>query len=540
MRVLVEDSWQDGFHDYWRFPTEYRIAALAWANIERLADLYFVRSPSVRMVLNYVREVGPVDVLRKIRSRRQERARNEKYVSCGIGIVLEGPNRPDGGIDPGTPVGFVAPLHPACAERICLPPELLVELPIGERKGTSLPSGPSIPTEIHVPADGFPAEILYLPLPPSPLNGVGKLRGWSPYSGVSLDEPGDREAVEKLLSHVLRADWRPARHLDVSEDLKIEERHDASAENSDDRPSAVLFGYGNYAKTTILPNLNKEIRIQRIHEIDPVQIQKHAHRVSWDTSAYPRSDAPFDVCVVAGYHSLHAPIAVRALDRGASLILEKPIAVDHDQLGELVTAMERSSGQVFVAFQRRYSPFNRVAREDLRVEPPDPISYHCIVYEVPLPELHWYRWPSSGSRIISNGCHWIDHFLFLNGYPQVRNLDLFRAGRGTLNCALELENQAVFSMTLTAEGSDRLGVQDHVQLRANGVTVRIDNNSRYMAESSRRVIRKRSVRRGASYREMYRSIGRSIRAGMPGDSVMSVQRSGETVLQLEALLDGRS
>src|SRR5262249_57472786 len=75
-------------------------------------------------------------------------------------------------------------------------------------------------------------------------------------------------------------------------------------------------------------------------------------------------------------------------------------------------AMGGYKGKVFCCFHKRYSAFNALARKDLQMQLGEPISYHCIVYEVPLPPMHWYRWPSSRSRLITNGCHWIDHFHF--------------------------------------------------------------------------------------------------------------------------------
>ena len=83
---------------------------------------------------------------------------------------------------------------------------------------------------------------------------------------------------------------------------------------------------------------------------------------------------------------------------------------------------------------------------DLGVAPGEPVSYHCIVYEVPLPELHWYRWPSSRSRLISNGCHWTDHFLLLNGFAEPVAYDVVESSDGMVNVTVELANGAVFTM----------------------------------------------------------------------------------------------
>src|SRR5207302_6192153 len=102
-----------------------------------------------------------------------------------------------------------------------------------------------------------------------------------------------------------------------------------------------------------------------------------------------------------------------------------------EQLDKLLASMRKHDGKVFACFQRRYLPFNAFLRSDLDAPPGSPISYHATVFEVPLPRRHWYRWPNSASRLVSNGCHWIDHFLFLNGFRPVHRQEVFAARDGT-------------------------------------------------------------------------------------------------------------
>jgi predicted dehydrogenase len=512
VRILVDDAWRDGFLDYWRAPSEYRIAVVAWRVVEPVEDLYFVRPRSFRMVLNYVREIGPIASVRKIRSRLQERARNEKYVSCGLARIVEAPG--GGTLQVGRAVAFAAPQHPACAERLALPAGLLA--PVEDAALAGFASGEIRHLKAAAPVQTLP------------------LRGWSPHAAVPLAADAIARTVAELTTLAVQTDWSAARRLPAAADPAPQERAAEKARPPRrERPSAVLFGYGNYAKTTILPNVAGALDVRAIHEIDPTQIPLERGPAAWDSAPVLREREDCDVCLVAGYHATHAPLAIEALRRGAAVVVEKPLAVDRAQLDALLDAMQVSGGRLYACFQRRYSPLTALARKDLSVARGEPISYHCIVYEVPLPAAHWYRWPSSGSRILSNGCHWIDHFLFLNDFGDVVAHDVFVARDGTVMCALELENGAAFSMALTSVGSERVGVQDHVELRAGDVTVRIADNSRYRADSTQRTLRSRTVNRTRSYRDMYRDIARRVAAGEPGDSIASVRSSAGAVLALE-------
>jgi predicted dehydrogenase len=527
MRILVSGKWKGGFLDYWRAPEEYRIEVTHWQNLERLQELFFVRPRRPRLVLNYLREVGLRAVARKVRSRLGERRRNEKLLSWGVGRVIDGPVGVDGPRQ-GSWVAFLAPAHPACVERVVLPRALIAST---------------------TPRPSSGGNLVYRPLGTT-TRPSARVGGWQREAGSSMAGVDADADLHDLVATLDRDALPSATELRRGSEDRVAERTSRrgvfaarrlaalpASRRGRPRPSAVLFGYGNYAKTSILPNVKRSLDVRCVHEIDPTQMPRWSVvSNAWDTAPHPRVEESYDVYLVAGYHASHAPIAVEALDRGASAVVEKPVAMDQGQLASLLAAMENSAGEVFCCYQRRYSWLTELGQRDLGLSVGEPISYHCIVYEVPLPALHWYRWPSSGSRLLSNGCHWVDHFLYLNSFAAVRAVELAVAGDSTINCSLELENGAVFTMVLTDVGSGRIGVQDHVELRARDKTVRIVNDSRYVAEDANRVLRRTAHNKTRSYEVMYSEIARKLAAGEKGDSPESVRVSAGAALALEQRL----
>jgi predicted dehydrogenase len=364
------------------------------------------------------------------------------------------------------------------------------------------------------------------------------LAGWSSFAGRTLDLPSCDAALDDAEQLLRDMDWCAADRLapSASPAATVREGEANATQTERARPRGTLLGYGNYAKIAILPNVRDYVSITRIHEIDPLQMPLGDRSVTWDTSPQLSDRDAGQVVFIAGFHHTHAPIAVEALRRGAYAVAEKPVVTDRAQVRALTDAM-RSIPRFFACFHKRYSPFNAWAREDLQAGDGDPISYHCVVYEVPLPARHWYRWPSSRSRLVSNGCHWLDHFLFLNHWSPVSRRGLDVARNGTLSVWAELENGAYFTMVLTDLGSERIGVQDYIELRANGRTVRMTNGSRYEAEDGARILRRVRRNKMESYARMYRSIAEAVARGEDGDSVESVERSCGLVLDLEAELD---
>lgn len=517
MKALVGGQWSDGFLDYHRRPEDCRIKVLACLTVASVEELYFVRSRSARLLWNYLREIGLRDVCRKIVSRHDERFRNEKFLSVGVGSVQE--SGTSSKLCGGAPVLFIAPAHPKCVERLVLPADLVhsidLVLPVEVQNGAVVHSECSI----AIP------------------RCLEELKGWSVFSGSPLQDLSSAFEVARAIL-LDPSVWRKVRRFSVDPRKAPLEHRKSRKTGGGKLKQGVLFGYGNYAKVIVLPNIAPYVEISCIHEIDPMQIPlEEKAAVEWDTADTPRPEERYDAYFLAGFHHSHAPLAVKALKSGACAVVEKPLAVDDVQLSELLNVMAHSSGTFHACFHKRYQVFNQYAYSDLQLGTGAAVSYHCIVYEVPLPSRHWYRWSNSKSRLVSNGCHWIDHFLYLNNYCDVSKGDVFIARDGTINSSMELSNGALFTMVLTEHGSERIGVQDYIELRANGVTVRMRNGAEYEAESRDRVLRKSTMNKMESYRRMYRSIGKKIAQGLPGDTVESVRVSTEAVLRLEDQLN---
>jgi predicted dehydrogenase len=501
--------------DAWRNPdTDVRIAVDYWCVQESITNQFLVRPKSVRMVWNYLRRIGPLAVWRKIRSRLAEGSRNTKVAGVGVGRVLEAPA--DSALGPGQQVVFFAPNHSSGWPRICLDLRLIAPMQAGSTTAT----------------ESAVAEI------PDTLRAYV---GWSPYSGIVLDADAVQRELRRL-SPWCRSLAGGAERGSAPTSLQAhgQERLEVDAARSG-RMSVVLFGFGNFATTEIVTHVRRHFHLATIHELDPDLIATAGGlRATLDTSPWPREGEHYDAWFIAGFHHTHAPLAVRALQDGAVAVVEKPLATTRAQFADIQRALG-GSGQrrLFTCFHKRYSRMSEWARTDLGVDLGDPIDMHCMVYEIRLPALHWYNWPNSGSRIISNGCHWLDYFLYMNHFAPVSALYVRPLRGRDLLVSVRLDNGAQFVMSLTDTGSQRIGVRDVIDLRTARTTVRLVDATYYNAENTSRLLRRRRVNPMDAYRRMYDTICSRIALGQDGDSPESL-RSTALMLDLEdALRDER-
>lgn len=67
------------------------------------------------------------------------------------------------------------------------------------------------------------------------------------------------------------------------------------------------------------------------------------------------ADSNVDVVLVANPNAYHAPVAIAALERGKHVVIEKPMAMTHSEIDDLLKAEKSSGKMVQVGYMRRYA-----------------------------------------------------------------------------------------------------------------------------------------------------------------------------------------
>lgn len=129
-------------------------------------------------------------------------------------------------------------------------------------------------------------------------------------------------------------------------------------------------------------------------------------------------DPTTSAVVVATRHDSHADLVCRALTAGKHVFVEKPLAINSEQLARVEVAMEQAPGQILtVGFNRRFAPHVRKASELLSgISAPKAII--LTINAGAIPASHWTQDASvGGGRIIGEACHFIDLARHLAGSP---------------------------------------------------------------------------------------------------------------------------
>ena len=112
--------------------------------------------------------------------------------------------------------------------------------------------------------------------------------------------------------------------------------------------------------------------------------------------------------VIATRHHAHAAMVCEALAAGKAVFVEKPLAVDPDQLRAILAAVADSGNdRLMVGFNRRFAPL----LVDLKAAAGTRSGPVQVRYDVNAGRLEagsWYGHPEEGSRLVGEGCHFVD------------------------------------------------------------------------------------------------------------------------------------
>ena len=191
------------------------------------------------------------------------------------------------------------------------------------------------------------------------------------------------------------------------------------------RPRIGVIGAGNFAKATLLPALAKtDADLRYVADLDPVAARHAGSKFGAKEAVTdytillkdPEVDA---VCVLVG-HNLHARFVCEALRAGKHVHVEKPLAMNEAELGEIESTLSATgeggaSRMLLLGFNRRFSPHTQKVKA-LLAGHSGPLCMTMTANAGAIPADHWVHDPErGGGRIIGEACHYIDLMAFLAG-----------------------------------------------------------------------------------------------------------------------------
>jgi len=250
-----------------------------------------------------------------------------------------------------------------------------------------------------------------------------------------------------------------------------------------------FIGAGNFAQGFLLPNIKGNVTLVAVANQSGASAEDAKSKFGFARTTTSASEvinaADINTIFIATRHGEHAELAAQALGAGKNVFVEKPMAIDREQLAMVAKVFEEahaSHGVKFlVGFNRRFAPLVRKMKTFF-----DEVSPKMMLYRVnagPLPRSHWTQdEEDGGGRIIGEVCHFIDTAAYLTGdaLPRsvfARSISAGRADtvdRDTVAITIEYEDGSVAEILYLANGSKILP-KEELQVFSNGRTAILKN-----------------------------------------------------------------
>jgi len=208
---------------------------------------------------------------------------------------------------------------------------------------------------------------------------------------------------------------------DVAETLTTLKFEVARKESAEMCVAAVL-GAGNFTKMTLAPQLAKsDARLKTLVDpFNPVQASQVARKYGFEeaTSEGDKifNDPEINTIFIATKHNDHAAQVVRSLQQEKHVFVEKPLAMNVEELSEILTTVARHKDKhLMVGFNRRFSAHIQKIRS-LLSHRSEPLAMNYVCNAGIIPMDAWIHDPQvGGGRIIGEACHFIDLLSYLTG-----------------------------------------------------------------------------------------------------------------------------
>jgi predicted dehydrogenase/threonine dehydrogenase-like Zn-dependent dehydrogenase len=248
------------------------------------------------------------------------------------------------------------------------------------------------------------------------------------------------------------------------------------------------IGTGGFARGIIFPHLRSSAGLL----LESVASSTGAAAASARTGfGFTMAESPsellanpnLDAIFILTRHNSHAAYVESALERGKRVFVEKPLAIDREQLRAVQTSYakalaENRSPFLMVGFNRRFSPLTEKLKNFFAGRT-EPMLVHIRCNAGFIPRSSWVQTPENGGRIVGELCHFVDWARAVVGCPMQTITaaalpDAGRYNRDNVTVIIGFKDGSVANLLYAANG-DRAVAKEYFEVFCGSSVARIDD-----------------------------------------------------------------
>ena len=242
-----------------------------------------------------------------------------------------------------------------------------------------------------------------------------------------------------------------------------------------------IIGAGNFTSMTMLPVLGEIgaplYAIASQAGVTGTSLAKK-YKIGKSTTDYKSmlADPAIDLMIITTRHNEHAHMVVESLQAGKHVFVEKPLALNKEELNDILRVYDGSK-TLTVGFNRRFSPHMQKVKQLVGDVPMNVIA---TMNAGSIPANVWvHDMKVGGGRIIGEACHYMDLITFLTG-SKIKAVCMNamgvnpQANTDSASILLQYENGSTGVINYFANGSKSYS-KERVEVYAQERTIITDN-----------------------------------------------------------------
>ncbi len=249
-----------------------------------------------------------------------------------------------------------------------------------------------------------------------------------------------------------------------------------------------FIGAGSFAQSYLIPNTKGLGSLDTVVTRNGMNSKNVARKFGFGNSstdpASILSNESITTVFIATQHDTHAGYVMDCLKNKKAVFVEKPLAMDMDELLEVIKVYnEADTPALMVGFNRRFADISVQAKDSLK-NTGEPLVMNFRVNAGFIPKDHWTQTKAGGGRIVGEICHFIDLMQFITDSEPVKvyaecietNSDKIK-NDDNISITVKFGNGSVGNLVYTANGDKGLAKERFEIFGGESVFVINDFNS---------------------------------------------------------------
>lgn len=247
-----------------------------------------------------------------------------------------------------------------------------------------------------------------------------------------------------------------------------------------------FIGAGSFAQSYLIPNVKSYgANLHTVVNSRGITSKNVAEKFGFSFASSDYVDA-FDstevnTIFIATPHNCHASLAAEALAKGKHVFVEKPLAINYEDLQKVINAKKSSEGKLMIGFNRRFSGLSQAVRNNV-AGLKEPVFMNFRVNAGLIPKDHWIQKAEvGGGRVIGEMCHFFDLMQYFSGSMPVRvmaeslqTINTKYTNQDNISVTVRFENGSLGNLIYLANGDSSLS-KERLEIFCGGNIAIIDD-----------------------------------------------------------------